>query len=667
MATPTGDMDCVDVDVNGDVTINWSIQGLGTCNFDSLQIHCIQDGLLSTLTNNATFQFNHIGAGANQSQKHYFVRLFTDCNGTPSVTDSDTLSSIFLTINDLGDGRAALAWNPTRTPKNNAEHFTQRIYREYPTGTWTLIEQLEYGNFSLIDTIDICYDSLSYRVEVTHGVGCMSSSNITGAYLEDKFSPFIPEISSISVDTVNNIVVVNWDVNLAEDTYGYQVQKFVNGIWDNYDTVYGVNNNIYYDLNASHDLHSESYAIAAFDSCYNTSIMVFQTSAASKVHTTMYLTETLNLCELTVRLNWTAYGGWDNDVNIDRYDIIMKKGNNNPTIIKTVSPSQTSFLYNNLAPNENYSFYIRAVSSNGLQSYSNESYFATTSPSTPEFHYLSMASHLLSEEIELEFYTDSVIYVMEYEIERKAPHDLEYNVIGTIDPLDVPFYSFIDNDINQNSGVYSYRVNIIDTCGMVGYVSNLGNTIFLSIETDEANMINTLSWTGYFEFDGEIEAYRVFRGEDGVYGGNPIATINGNVRSYVDDLSGEFRSEGRFCYRIEAVEKNNSYDFSRAVFSNEVCVTFQPIVHIPNAIMVNGINTSFLPIINLYEFDSYHLQIYDRWGKIIFDTENRHFGWDGRQASGLFVQEGVYIYLLTFSDKEDKNYEYSGAVTVLFK
>ncbi len=665
------DLHCADVTPNGDVTLTWSVTPGTTCNFDSLEIYSLQDGYLNTLNNVSTVTYTHVGANADISAKHYFVKVFSDCSGVPIVTFSDTLSTIHLEMNDLGDGRVLLEWNPNHIPQNNGDQFMQNIMREHPVGVWTLRKQIPFGTYSYRDTIDICEDSLNYRIEIPNSQGCISGSNIKGDSLKDILNPYAPEIALVSVDTVNDRIEINWDVNPAKDTYGYIILKLVDGIpvdyWDIIDTVYGRTNTTYYDLNSQHNSGSETYSIAAFDSCLvpNTPPN-YQTSFGSDAHTSVYLTNEVDLCDLNMRLYWTSYTGWDGDVTLDHYEVILQRNNTLPVVIATVPSNKTSYFYPNLVRNDRYCFYVRAVSSNGLHSYSNEDCEVIVPASNPKYHYLSMASHLLSNEIEIEYYTDSTATVEYFELEKKGPGDIDFSIIQTFNPTGNSFYNYVDSDVQPGIGAYQYKVNIIDTCGAVSLTSNLGKTIFLSVKTDQSTMVNTLSWTGYEEFDGGIQSYRVYRGYDGVYGA-PIATISSNIRSFVDDLSGEFDSEGRFCYRIEAVEPVNSHGFSRTAFSNEVCVVFEPVVHIPNAIIVNGVNTEFLPVIRLYDYDSYRLQIFDRWGSVMFNSTSKNTGWKGTRINGTYVPEGVYVYLLTFSDAEGKNYEFAGSVTVLFR
>ncbi len=45
----------------------------------------------------------------------------------------------------------------------------------------------------------------------------------------------------------------------------------------------------------------------------------------------------------------------------------------------------------------------------------------------------------------------------------------------------------------------------------------------------------------------------------------------------------------------------------------------------------------------------YHLMLFDRWGQLVFETENPYEGWDGK-INGINAQEGVYSYKIKFRD-----------------
>lgn len=68
-----------------------------------------------------------------------------------------------------------------------------------------------------------------------------------------------------------------------------------------------------------------------------------------------------------------------------------------------------------------------------------------------------------------------------------------------------------------------------------------------------------------------------------------------------------------------------------------------PQLYFPNAFSPNGDNTNetFYPVGQLV-FD-FEMQVYDRWGKLIFISNEQNFGWDGK-FGGVDVPEGVYVW-----------------------
>ena len=662
---PPVDLSCINVESNGDITLTWlpSVQGSGV--FLGYDIYCIESGMLpiATINNINTTTYTHVGANGNASAKHYYLVTKSDCSGTTEVSFSDTLKSIFLEINDLGDGRVLVEWNPTHTPQISGENTNYNIMREYPTGVWTVRKQIPFGQYSYRDTIDICFAFINYRIEVSNSIGCISGSNIEGDLLKDIINPYIPIISHVTIDTNNNTTSVFWNKNQSNDTYGYIILKIVNGFWENIDTVYGINTITYSDVNSKHDIMSETYAIAAFDSCIVNSFPYnYQTSAASESHSTIFASSSIDLCNLNMTIDWTSYNGWNSNVILSHYEILVKINNGTYQVIDNIGSDKTRYKYNNLELSKTYCFYVRAVSNTGIISYSNEICRVITPPANPSYHYLSMASHLLSQDIELELYTDPTAAVQIYEIEKKGPKDYNFSIISEITPDGNAFYNYLDNDV-KDKGVYEYRVNIVDTCGLNSVASNIVKTIFLKVEKND--MINTLTWTDYLGFDGNVIEYNIYRGENGIYPVLPEVTITNGIRTYIDDLSNEFDSQGEFCYRVEAIESNNTYGFSKTAFSNEVCITFDPVIYVPNSIVINGVNQVFKPVISLYDFGSYQMQIFDRWGKEIFYTNEIKVGWNGTKKSEEFVEEGTYVYLILFKDKEGKRFEHSGTLTVL--
>lgn len=65
--------------------------------------------------------------------------------------------------------------------------------------------------------------------------------------------------------------------------------------------------------------------------------------------------------------------------------------------------------------------------------------------------------------------------------------------------------------------------------------------------------------------------------------------------------------------------------------------------------------------INVFDF---HFQLLDRWGRVLFETDNPQIEWDGTYH-GAYVQEGVYIYKMEYLSLQHKHMEAFGRVTIL--
>lgn len=86
-------------------------------------------------------------------------------------------------------------------------------------------------------------------------------------------------------------------------------------------------------------------------------------------------------------------------------------------------------------------------------------------------------------------------------------------------------------------------------------------------------------------------------------------------------------------------------------------------LYLPNAFTPNddGKNTIFLPVFtNPEEIEQYRMEIYNRWGGLVFRTEEKTFGWDGANAI-----EGVYAVVVRYKSRGQKAKIVKGSVTLV--
>ena len=86
-------------------------------------------------------------------------------------------------------------------------------------------------------------------------------------------------------------------------------------------------------------------------------------------------------------------------------------------------------------------------------------------------------------------------------------------------------------------------------------------------------------------------------------------------------------------------------------------------LYLPNAFTPNedGKNPVFLPVFSYpAEIEEYRMEIYNRWGCLVFRTEEPTFGWDGANA-----MDGVYIVVVRYKSRGGKSKTVRGSVTVV--
>ncbi len=108
---------------------------------------------------------------------------------------------------------------------------------------------------------------------------------------------------------------------------------------------------------------------------------------------------------------------------------------------------------------------------------------------------------------------------------------------------------------------------------------------------------------------------------------------------YVDSLSGSLAA----CYAVTAIDSFGNESLYSTVVCVDNCIDYTlPNVFTPNG---DGRNDYFRP--NAYSFvESVNMKIYNRWGNLVYQTEDPDINWDGKQLNtDRLVSPGVYYYI----------------------
>ena len=85
---------------------------------------------------------------------------------------------------------------------------------------------------------------------------------------------------------------------------------------------------------------------------------------------------------------------------------------------------------------------------------------------------------------------------------------------------------------------------------------------------------------------------------------------------------------------------------------------------VPNSFTPNNDEHNDLFVIKGLDIIEFNIKIFNRWGRMIFESNSLDKYWDGTY-NGNFVQQEKYTYLITVSDLNDNSHKFPGIVTLI--
>jgi len=597
-----------------------------------------------------------------------FFYLVTRFNTNQLSTNSDTIRSISLNVIQGANGHMELTWNPIHTPAFPTTEGTYRIYRRIlPAPGYTQISNSITTTSFSDSTIwhPVCNETIFYRIELGDLIGaCISMSNEK----ESIFANSIPDPPTLNAVTVTNLpplqdVTLAWDISPSLDVQGYYIYQLnasgspiqvadIPGRLSITATLTSLNGSF-------PNLQSEVYRIAAYDSCGNT-------SSPSLFHHTIFVQSELDACNGIIDLNWNKYTGWP--LGVAAYEIYVSQNGSPFALLSTVGPNDSTFQHFPLIQSTLYTYKIKAIDPTGfLFSASNFTEMIADVPIRPAFLYLKYATVTDNRTVDLMLYHDVTADISQYILYRSDNSGDTFDSIATIafNPLtNYLTYSDTTKCLTYKKS-YVYRAVAIDLCGQQVYNSNnVAKTIFLKANT-ELDMENTISWSDYENWYGEVRSYKVFRGFQGVFSDLPAATIPFGENTFTDDISNRISKDGEYCYYVQAYQGLDTLNFfADSSRSNKICIKQLKTFYMPNAFQPDGINKLFKPASTFLNANNYRFQIFNKWGERVFETIEPTTGWDGT-INGREARMDVYVYRITFQNENFETQEVRGTVTLL--
>jgi gliding motility-associated-like protein len=224
---------------------------------------------------------------------------------------------------------------------------------------------------------------------------------------------------------------------------------------------------------------------------------------------------------------------------------------------------------------------------------------------------------------------------------------------GTSSPLylgliDNSTNEFRDLNLNTSNQIYRYYVNEKLNC-INTRRTPFHQTILLRYDTVPSSGLFQLKWNKYVNWPVGVLRYEVFIRRPGETGFSLLLqTIDTSI------IIPEFKQNTTFGYRVRAIRA----DQQASSWSNILEIRKEASLFIPNMVTMNGDGFNDLfKIENLSLYAQNQLQILNRWGRVVFKSDNYQNNWPPSD-----VVAGAYYYVLDLSGPDES---YKGWIEVL--
>lgn len=244
-----------------------------------------------------------------------------------------------------------------------------------------------------------------------------------------------------------------------------------------------------------------------------------------------------------------------------------------------------------------------------------------------------------------------------YQIYKKeGRNNPSYSLLKISENINDTF--MFDRDVRVDKESYCYQLVNTDLCGNKSKFNPPSCSILL--EGKSFPFSHSLNWYPYDYWPLGINRYEVLKNEPGIYT-EKLLTQTGEKNLFTKDEHLNY-DNGLYQYTVVAYE--NIFGNNQNSRSNTVELIQAPILYVPNAYTENGdgLNDLFKTIPVFVK--DYYLQIYNRWGELMFETRNKKAGFNSTFKNNE-IQSDVYFYIVNYTGWDNSEHTLKGNFTIL--
>ncbi|MEM6263577.1 MAG: PKD domain-containing protein, partial [Bacteroidota bacterium] len=356
-----------------------------------------------------------------------------------------------------------------------------------------------------------------------------------------------------------------------------------------------------------------------------------------------------------IDLNWTPYTGWG---GVSEYRIyrVEDYSTNGAELLAVVDGSTTAYLDEDMNCYQDFTYRIEAIPPPGGR-YLAKSDTANARPYHPgPQNPMNMVRATVenNDYVLVEWKLPKIEGFAGYVLERDAGKGFEEILQHAVGQADLKFQ---DTMAQVNDQSYRYRTFGVDSCGDYTPLGRPATSVNLAAR--RTNGSAELNWNPYDGWLNGVSHYeiQVLNIETGEF--ELVEEVEGNATQYIDRITDLNQVEN--CYRIFAHEQGGNQVVS---LSNEACVLLEPRMFTANAFSPNGDGRNDVFTVGGAFLSEFNLKIYNRWGRLVHETDNQDEQWDGR-CEGIEVPEGVYVFSVRGKGHNGDIIQRSGTITLI--
>lgn len=136
-----------------------------------------------------------------------------------------------------------------------------------------------------------------------------------------------------------------------------------------------------------------------------------------------------------------------------------------------------------------------------------------------------------------------------------------------------------------------------------------------------------------------------------------------NSYSNLQNPDHTYLNEGNYITTLIVYDRNNCVDsISKLIVIGDNFTFYSPNTFTPNGDQKNDL---FLPLGNGWNETAFELRIFDRWGAMIYRTNDPTKGWDNKLSSGEAAKADVYVWQVELKDTHQKEHYFVGHITLI--